>query len=78
MLERAAAYQVTYVFLRFGNVELHLVFNKEFESQVVFGGIDVMSLWSESKKTKHVKITKHPSHDKFSPRSPQGASLNTS
>lgn len=37
-------YQVTHVLLWFGNVELHLVFNEELESQVVLGGIQLVGL----------------------------------
>lgn len=37
-------YQVRHVLLWFGNVELHLVFNEELESQVVLGGVQLMGL----------------------------------
>lgn len=51
MFKQVVTYQVAHILLWFGNVELHLVFDKEFESQVVFGGIELVSLWDEGKKT---------------------------
>lgn len=47
MFKQAVTYQVAHILFRFGNVELHLVFDKEFESQVVLGGIKLVSLWNE-------------------------------
>lgn len=41
---QVGTYQVAHVFFWFGNVELHLVFDKEFETQVVLRGIQLMSL----------------------------------
>lgn len=42
-------YQVAHILLWFGNVELHLVFDKELKTQVVLCGIKLMSLWDEGK-----------------------------
>lgn len=44
LLKQVGTYQVTNILLRLRNVELHLVFDEEFESQVVLGGIELMSL----------------------------------
>lgn len=46
-------YQVAHVLLWFGNVELHLVFNQELESQVVLGGVQLMGLRDESRCWSH-------------------------
>lgn len=51
MFKQAVTYQVTHILFWFGNVELHLVFNEEFESQIVLGGIELVSLWDEAKRT---------------------------
>lgn len=45
MFKYGVTYQVTYILFWFGNVELHLIFNKDFKSQVMFGWIKLMSLW---------------------------------
>ena len=37
-------YQVAHVLLWFGDVELHFVFDEELESQVMLGGIELVSL----------------------------------
>lgn len=47
-VKQVDTYQVKHILLWFGNVELHLILNKEFESQVVLCGIELVSL---SKKT---------------------------
>lgn len=42
-------YQVAHVLLRFGNVELHLAFDQELESQVVLGGVQLVGLHDDSR-----------------------------
>lgn len=42
-------YQVAHILLWFGNIELHLVFDKELKTQVVLCRIKMMSLWDEGK-----------------------------
>lgn len=37
-------YQVAHILFWFGDVELHLVFDKEFETKVVLSGIELVSL----------------------------------
>lgn len=48
--KQVVTYQVIHILLWFGNVELSLVFDKEFESQVVLGGIKLVGLFNEGKK----------------------------
>lgn len=43
-------YQVAHILLWFGNVELHLAFDEEFESQIVLGGIELVSLRENDKE----------------------------
>lgn len=43
-IKQVDTYQVKHILLWFGNVELHLIFNKEFKSQVVLCGIELVSL----------------------------------
>lgn len=57
MFEQTVTYQVTHVLFWFGDVELHLVFNQELESQVMLGGIEVVSLWDEERQFKKSRIT---------------------
>lgn len=51
MFKQVVTYQVAHIFFWLGNVELHLVFDKEFESQVVLGRIELVSLWDDGKRT---------------------------
>lgn len=43
-MKRGATYQVTHIFIWFGNINFHLAFHEEFEAQIVPGGIKIMSL----------------------------------